>query len=381
MNGYRLIRAVSDVPAIRPTYVEVDLGAVAHNARTLGEVSGNKVFAVVKADAYGHGAVPVARHLAAEGGVYGFAVSLVEEGVELREAGIEEPILVMGPSQRGGELEIIEHQLWPMVSSLSSLRGLARAADDNKTELTVHLKLDTGMGRLGLREDGLVAALDLISDVGPLRLGGVATHFACADTDDPDDENSMTRRQLEQFRRCLDAAEVGPVMRHAANSAACLHHPDSHFEAVRPGLALYGTGPAIGDERFRSTTRLVSAITQIRTAEVGDTVSYGALWTAERPSRLAVVPVGYADGLPRSLTGSAEALIGGRRAAVVGAVSMDITVLDITDLPDAVIADEVVFLGRQGSAEITIAEFAERAGLTHYEVTCGISKRVPRRYR
>jgi alanine racemase len=383
MNGYRLIRAVSDhEPAIRPTYVEVDLGAVAHNARVLGQVSGNKLFAVVKADAYGHGALPVARRLADDGGVFGFAVSLVEEGVELREGGIEEPILVMGPSQRGGERELIEHQLWPMVSSLSSLRALARVAEERLTELAVHLKLDTGMGRLGFDESGLVKALDLITEVGPLRLGGVATHFACADSDDPDDESSMTRRQLERFRGCLAAAEVDPaVMRHAANSAACLHHPDAHFEAVRPGLALYAAGPASGDDRFRTTTRLVSAITQIRTAEVGDTVSYGALWKAERASRLAVVPVGYADGLPRSLTGKAEALVGGRRAPVVGAVSMDITVLDITDFSDATIADEVVFLGRQDHAEITIGEFAERAGLSHYEVTCGISKRVPRRYR
>jgi alanine racemase len=337
---------------------------------------------VVKADAYGHGAIPVARRLADDGQVFGFAVSLVEEGVELREAGISQPILVMGPSMQGGEEQLLAHSMWPMVSSLSTLRSLAVVAEEAKRALVVHLKLDTGMGRLGLSEAELVTALDLIDDVAPLRLGGIATHFACADTDDPDDPQSMTGEQLGRFKRWLQAAEVGPgVMLHAANSAACLHHPEARFDAVRPGLGLYAAGPASGDGRFQSTTRLVSAITQIRPAEIGSTVSYGALWKAERPSKLAVVPVGYADGLPRSLTGSAEALIGGRRAAVVGAVSMDITVLDITDFADAEIGDEVVFLGRQGPGEITIAEFAERAGLSHYEVTCGISKRVPRRYR
>ncbi|MBT8494348.1 MAG: alanine racemase, partial [Deltaproteobacteria bacterium] len=170
MSGYRLIRAVcDDLPAVRPTYVEVDLGAVANNARVLAAASQNKVFAVVKADAYGHGAIPVARRLADDGQVFGFAVSLVEEGVELREAGISQPILVMGPSMQGGEEQLLAHSMWPMVSSLSTLRSLAVVAEEAKRALVVHLKLDTGMGRLGLSEAELVTALDLIDDVAPLR--------------------------------------------------------------------------------------------------------------------------------------------------------------------------------------------------------------------
>jgi len=309
-------------------------------------------------------------------------VSLVEEGIELRSAGITQPILVMGPSLAGGEKAVLEHQLWPMVSSLASLRSLADAADEAKQALLVHLKLDTGMGRLGLTEGQLVNALDLIESVPALRLGGVSTHFACADDDATGDPNAMTTRQLARFRRWCDAAEIGSdVLLHVANSAAAIDHPAARLGAIRPGLALYGAGAAAGDERFRSATRLVSAITQVRTAEPGSTVSYGALWTAPRRSRLAVVPMGYADGLPRSLTGKAEALVGGRRAAVVGAISMDITVLDVTGFPEASTGEEVVFLGSQGDDEITIPEFASRAGISEYEVTCGISKRVPRKYR
>ena len=368
-------------PAIRPTRVEVSLADVCANAWSLATLAGTKVFAVVKADAYGHGAVPVAKALAASGAVYGFGVSLIEEGIELREAGIELPILVMGPSMAGGEEAVLLHGLWPMLSTLDAVRAMVEAAQKAKQSLTVHLKLDTGMGRLGLDRKDFASALALIGG-GPLQLGGVSTHFACADGDDPDDPRSLTRTQLERFEAWVADAGIGAeVMRHVANSSATIRFPETRLDAVRPGLSLYGAGATAGDGRFLVTTRFVSAITQLRTADVGDSVSYGALWTASRPSKLAVVPVGYADGLPRSLTGRAQALVGGVRVPVVGTISMDITVLDVTGLPEARVGAEVVFLGAQGDEEITIPEFAGRAGISEYEVTCGISKRVPREYR
>jgi len=368
-------------PVIRPTRVEVFLDDVCANAWALAGLAGTKVFAVVKADAYGHGAIAVAQALAGSGAVYGFGVSLVEEGIELRDAGITHPILVMGPSLAGGEEAVVEHGLWPMVSTLGALESVAEIARKRGVALDVHLKLDTGMGRLGLGAHELATALSTIAG-SPLRLGGVATHFACADADDPDDPNSMTRAQLARFNDAVTRAGIPDgVMRHVANSSATIKFAPTRLDAVRPGLSLYGSGAAARDARFLPTMRFVSAITQLRTAAVGDTVSYGALWTAARPSKLAVVPVGYADGLPRSLTGKAHALVRGRRVPVVGIISMDITVLDVTDLPDVAVADEVVLLGAQGDEEITIPEFAARASISEYEVTCGISKRVPRDYR
>jgi len=368
-------------PVIRPTRVEVNLDDVCANAWALNGLAGTKVFAVVKADAYGHGAIAVAQALAGSGAVYGFGVSLVEEGIELRDAGIELPILVMGPSLAGGEEAVVEHGLWPMVSTLGALESMTEIARKTGAAVEVHIKLDTGMGRLGLGANELDRALSMIA-TSPLRLGGIATHFACADGDDPDDPGSMTRAQLASFEEAVRAAGIGTgVMRHVANSSATIKFPETRLDAVRPGLSLYGSGAAARDSRFLPTMRFVSAITQLRTAEVGDTVSYGALWTAARPSKLAVVPVGYADGLPRSLTGKAHALVRGRRVPVVGIISMDITVLDVTDLPEVAVADEVVLLGAQGDEEITIPEFASRASISEYEVTCGISKRVPRDYR
>jgi alanine racemase len=380
-------------PTVRPTRAEIDLEAVLHNAREVQRVVGNQVglLAVVKADAYGHGAVPVARALADRGGVRALAVSLVEEGLELRRAGVRGEILVMGGVYGGAHRELLAHDLVPIVSDGADLEPFARAAAALGRRARMHLKVDTGMSRLGLRTEGLAAFLDALSGHPELEVVGLCTHFATADAAD----GSQTRSQLARFeeaRRLFDSRGIQPVLLHAANTAATFHHPEARFDAVRPGLALYGGGgggtPADGEAAaaLRPTIRFVSAVAQLRDIAAGDTVSYGAHWRAPVASRIATLPVGYADGYPRRLSVGAgehaEILVGGRRCPVVGAVCMDMTLVDVTALGDDVrVGDEAVLLGAQGDERITTTELAERAGLIEYEITCGISKRVPRVYR
>lgn len=382
MGSWRVIADVQSGSSIRPTRAEVDLGAVVDNARALRTLAGVDLLAVVKADAYGHGAVACARALAEAGDVSGLAVSLVEEGSELRAAGIAAPILVMGPSVAGGHDELVARGMTPLVSDEGDLERFAELGRQRGAPVEVHLKVDTGMGRLGIAPGRVGAVVERAAGSG-VRLVGLATHFACADDDDPADPDSITARQLAVFRGAIAAARAAGATElalHAANSAALLRFPDARFALARPGLALYGNGDP-GGAPLRQAMRLLTAIAQLRDAESGQAVSYGALWRARRRSRLAVLPVGYADGLPRSLSGRASALVRGRRCPLVGAISMDMAIADVTDLGDEVaVGDEAVLLGGQEGERISAAEFAAAAGLTEYEVTCGISKRVPREH-
>lgn len=359
----------------RSTRADIDLGAIAANADRLAALGGAPLWAVVKGDAYGHGAVPVARALLERPGVRGLAVSLIEEGVELREAGIEAPILVMGPSLAGGYRELVERDLIPMVSQLSDLEALARL----ERPPAVHLKIDTGMGRIGLPPD----EIDRAAATG-IEIVGVATHLACADEDDPEDPDSMSRRQLIRFAAACARLKrrAGPIERHAANSSALVKLSGSRLDATRPGLALYGNGVAGDLSGISQGMHFVTEVAQVRAVRVGETVSYGAIWRAARDSRIAVLPVGYADGYPRRLTGMASVKIGNTRFPVVGTVCMDMVMVDVTDATVTVRpGDEVTLLGGEGDQRITAGEFAGWAGFSEYEVTCGISKRVPRRYR
>jgi alanine racemase len=364
--------------AIRPTRVEIDVGAIVANAGAVADRAGVDVYAVVKADAYGHGAVAVARALAAAPRVAGLAVATVEEGIELRDAGVAAALLVMGPALGGAHAEMVARAMTPMVSSAADLARFAAIGRERGAPVAVHLKLDTGMGRLGLAPADAVA----LAATPGIRVEGACTHLACADTDDPFDPESMTARQLARFaeaRRALAAAGIGPLVAHAANSAGALLFPAAACDRVRPGLALYGNGVRPAGVTLRPVVTLASEIAQLRPVPAGGTVSYGARWTAARDARVAVVPLGYADGYPRNLTGSAEVLVRGRRCPVAGTVCMDMISVDVTALGEAVrVGDPVVLLGAQGSARIGVAEFAAWAGISEYEVTCGISKRVPR---
>ena len=380
MSSPAVIEAVTANPAIRPTRVEIDLGAVRDNADLIARICGVDLYAVVKADAYGHGAIPVARTLAGVPGVAGFAVSLVEEGTQLRAAGIDAPILVMGPALAGGEEEIHACRLTAMIGDLGDLERLSQLGRRQGAPIPVHIKVDTGMGRLGMLAD----QLERLPHYDGVIVEGIATHFACAETDDPDDPDCATNQQLARLDAALArlaALGIRPQLVHAANSAGALRFPAARRDRVRAGIAVYGNGTPAPDGQLRQAMRFVTEIVQLRTLPEGASVGYGALWTARRPTRAAILPVGYADGFPRRLTGSAGALVGGRRFPVIGAISMDITVVDVTDLRDAVrVGDEVVLLGTQAGAAIPTGELAEQAGVSPYEVTCGVSKRVPRVY-
>lgn len=367
-------------PAIRPTRAEIDLDQVVGNAERLSARAASPLLAVVKADAYGHGASEVAVALQGAGSVAGFAVSLVEEAIELRQAGITQPILVMGPSIGDSYAAIVEHALTPMISDERHLAPLAEAVRGEA--LAIHLKVDTGMSRLGLSLRSVDPLLDTLAGESRLRVAGIASHLACADIDDPTDAESMTALQLRRFAdlraRCHTRLDPG-VSFHVANSAGILRFPASSYDLARPGIALYGNGFE-PEEGLGAVLRLCSQITQLREVSTGESVSYGACWTARRLTRAAIVPVGYADGLPRNLSGKGSALISGRRCPIIGTVSMDMIVVDVTDLPDASLGADVVLIGKQKDAEIRVAEVAAHCEISEYEVSCGISKRVPRTY-
>lgn len=388
---------------------------MAHNARLIARVAGAPVVAVVKAEAYGHGALPVARTLAPLAEIRGFAVNLIEEAMALRDGGIDGFLLVMGPSLGGGYDEVVARSLTPMVSSFEDLAGLDQAARGRSQRLPIHLYIDTGMGRLGFVQDDMERLTESLARFDMLRTTGICTHFACADMDDPDDRACMTRRQMARFAdvrariaRALDNAGVGAVavkdrlVYHQANSAAALRFAEIGGDFVRAGLALYGNGPGprlgvstgtpsgpsdatSGDSAsatLRPVMHLRTRVAQIRTIATGESVSYGALFCADRTTSVAVLPLGYADGVPRRVTGRAEVLIRGRRCPTVGAITMGMIMVDVTDMPEPVqVGDPVVVFGEGDGARISVAEFADWAGCIEYEVTCGITRRVPRVYR
>ena len=372
------------VGPIRPTAVEIDLAALADNARALAGLAGTRLCAVVKADAYGHGAPGVATALEAAGAATTVAGSLVEEGVQLRDAGVRSPILVMGPAQRGGHAEMRARDLTPVVSDAGDLEELARAGGG-----PMHLKIDTGMGRLGV-DPADALALVQAARAGGIEVAGVMTHLANADIDDPGEPDCLTWRQLDRFAEVSARVQsVAPAaMRHAANSSGTMLFPSACLDLVRVGLALYGNGHWSTDASLaaprRQAMRFVTHVAQLRHLAPGQSVGYGALWTASRPTVAAVLPAGYADGLPRRVTGHGAVIIGGRRCPLIGAVSMDIAIADVSDVPGVALGDEAVLLGTgtgaHGTDTITTAELAAWSGLTPYEITCGISKRVPRVY-
>ncbi|HVZ71851.1 MAG TPA: alanine racemase [Polyangia bacterium] len=364
--------------SIRPTVAEVDLGAVQRNfARVRGVVGpGVAVWGVVKADAYGHGAVPVARAL--EPLCNALAVSLVEEGMELRAAGVRAPLVVLGAYYGRQHADVLAERLTPVVYDLGQLERFAEAANRRGRRADVHVKIDTGMSRLGVATTDVPRLLARLRDWPSLRLAGLCTHFASADV--PDD--APTTEALARFGACLAlarAAGFDGLVNHAANSAAAVRFADTRFDAVRPGLALYGAMPSthVALPGLEPALRLTTRVMTIHELAPGTTVSYGGTWRASRPSRIATLPVGYADGYPRHVRG-AFTLMRGRRAPIVGVVCMDMLMVDVTDIPGADVDDLVTLLGADGGEAIAIDDLARWAGTVNYEILCGISKRVPR---
>lgn len=393
-------RRAAPSDAVRPTRAEVNLGHLRHNLRVLERAVGRtqqtqgapEIWAVLKADAYGHGAPALARTLE-RAGTPRICVALLEEAMELRAAGITVPIVVMGgyygPYHRGLE-EALEGDLVPVLYHAEQIEHLARLASArDRGPLSFHLKVDTGMARLGAAPSEVAELFDLVAATRGVRMTGLMSHLACAD----DAAGEATARQLAAFEGALRAAGargLAPEVCHVANSAAALAIPASRFGAVRPGIALYGISPFFGvapqaHEELRPVMRVRTEIVALRTVGDGERIGYGHTWRAEGDRLIATVPMGYADGLSRALSNRGSMVVRGKRAPIVGVVSMDLTMIDVTDVAGATLGDEVAVLGAQegplGRASVTAEEIADIVGTIPWEVLTNISRRVPRFYR
>ncbi len=352
------------------TWAEINLGAVRHNVRELARrAPDSRLMAVVKADAYGHGAVEVAL-AAREAGADSFAVVTVEEGADLRRGGITEEILVFTDLLPDRLALAGEHRLTVTAHSVPSAKRIAA-----RPGLRAHLKVNTGMNRWGVEPEEVGEARRILGD----RLAGVYTHFSCADSDAEE-----TGRQIAVFNEVLANHPFGGALVHAANSAATLWHPASHYDCVRPGISLYGLHPAgdAGDpdkENLRAAMSLKSYVADVRRLGVSEGVSYGVTFRAREPMYAATVPVGYAEGYRRTLSGRAEALIGGRRRPLLGRVTMDASVFGVDESVE--VGDEVVLFGEQDGGRIRAEEVGRWADTINYEVTTGLNpRRVERSY-
>jgi alanine racemase len=365
------------------TYAHIDLASLVHNLIQIQRYLAGKagVLAVVKANAYGHGAVETAETLVRHG-VSTLGVVSVPEGIVLREAGVAADIVVLGTAFEEQLADAFRHRLTLVVSDQTRLAACARAAAGAQRPIPIHLKIETGMGRLGFSADEVPALLDSLKTHPLLKVEGVMTHLADADGKTSD----YTEQQLARFREALDLFEAHrhrPLLIHAANSAAIVRYPGAHFSLVRPGIMLYGyhTLPiSVSAPLLKPVMTLRTTIAHVRTVKSDTSISYNRTFVSSRPSRIAVLPIGYADGYSRRLSNRGAVLIHGKRAPIAGTICMDMTMVDVTGIPETRIGDEVVLIGSQGQETIGADEIAEWSGTIPYEVLCGIGPRVQRIY-
>ena len=367
---------------VRPTHAQIDLSAISDNVAAItAHVAPAAVMPVIKANAYGHGLIEVGRHLEATG-VTWLGVAYVEEGIALRRAGVEVPVLVMGGSGQAQAIDFLEHRLTPSVSSVAKLRLFAQAAESAGRRLDVHLQVDTGMERLGVHWYSAAPFVDEALQNPHVHVEGIWSHLANGDAADL----THARLQLERFEEVCDLFERRSVempLRHLANSSGVLQLPGAHLDLVRPGIMIYGVLPDPDVRRtveIRPAMRWVSEVVYVKTVEAGSPVSYGSTWAPPSPTRIVTVPVGYGDGYLRLNSNRSEVLIGGRRCPVVGRVCMDQLMVDVGDATVST-GDEVVLVGAQGDERITAEELAGHAETIGYEVLTNVNDRVPRRYR
>jgi alanine racemase len=367
----------------RPTFAEVNLSAIRGNIRALRQRLQHDVhlMGIVKADAYGHGAVPVARTLEEEG-VQMLAVAMVEEGVVLREAGIRTPILVMGAMPLDEVATAVRHDLRATVDDAASAVALEHEAAACSRPLEVHLKIDTGMNRLGVPAGDVRRTATAVAHMPHLVVEGAYTHFACADRDDGEE---ATGRQLLKFQQALAAlagARVTPTCIHTANSAAIVGLGPAHFNMVRPGLAMYGVRPTAAARTvpLQPALTLRSKVVHLKRVPRGEGVSYGYTWRAERDSLVGLLPVGYADGYRRALSNRGQVRVAGRLCPVVGTVCMDATLVDVTDVPGAAVGMDAVLIEADNDSPLSVSAVASLCGTIPYEIFTGLSCRVPRVY-
>ena len=370
----------------RPTWAEINLDDLAHNFHSVKNFISEpiKFMAVVKADAYGHGAVRCAKKLAAAG-IDWFGVALPEEGLELRENKIQTPILCLGGFWSGQENFVIENNLTPVIFRLDIAEKLNDAARKKDTIVDVHIKIDTGMGRIGIRFEEANSFAEQLKRLSNLRIDGIMTHFAAADNLA---ENNFTNLQIKQFNEAVkifEAKGFQPTYRDLANSPGAVAHPNSHGNMVRLGGVLYGLGgdvlPAeIVKPELKPVLSLHTRIAQLKRVPKGETLGYSRTYTTTKDSIIATVPIGYQDGYSRSLSNNGRAIINKKYVPIVGRISMDWTILDVTEAPEAKVNDEVILIGKSGKLHVTSEELAQKTDTISYEITCGINRRVTRIY-
>ncbi len=370
----------------RPTWAEINLESLAFNFHSVKKFVGEKInyLAVVKADGYGHSAGDCARMLENEG-VDWFGVALPEEGLELRKIGIIKPILCLGSFWKGQENLLLDADITPVVYRPEQIELFNKACHKRGINAAVHIKIDTGMGRIGVRFDEFTQLIQHFENSGNLRVEGIMTHFASADNLS---ENEFTALQIERFENCLKiAAEHGinPIYKDLANSPGAIVHPQARGNLVRLGGVLYGLGDDVLPKNtavpeLKPVMSVKTEITHLKTVVRGETLGYSRTFETQRDSFIATIPIGYEDGLPRILSNRGRVLVNGKFAPIVGRVSMDWTIVDVTDIPEIAVGDEVVIIGEQNGLQIRASELAGLSETISYEITCGINRRVPRIY-
>ena len=375
----------------RPTWVEISLPQLAENYRVIRNHVGSEraVMAIIKADAYGHGLVEVAKTLAGLG-VDWFGVTSADEGVELRQQGISQPILLLTGFWEGEQSALTDFDLVPAVYSEDQLTALESWGQRSGKRISFHLKVNTGMGRLGIHWQEVDSFLQTYRRMSHAEMEGLFTQFSAAE----DFTNRQTEEQEERFQAVVEAlgrAGIQPRYIHQANSAAIVSRPETWGNMVRPGLLLYGyqlpprtlegsAPPSCPALPVREILTFKTKVISVKEVPAGIALGYGGRYITPRPSRIATIPAGYADGLDRRLSNRGHVVICGQCAPIVGNISMDLTLLDVTEIPQLAVGEEVILIGRKGACSVTALELAEMTGTIPYEILCGIGKRVPRRY-
>ncbi len=382
--SYIGIEFFSKIEFMRPTYAEIDLRAIHHNLKQVRKQVGKHphIMAVVKANAYGHGMIPVATSVLKEKLASYLGVAIVEEGITLRNNGIEAPVLVLTAPPEPQLGLFVEHNLGATLCSISIARKLDRIAAGLGKKAVVHVKVDTGMGRIGIAPKDAMAFIGAVTTLDNIEMAGIFTHFATADGKDL----SFARKQLSDFTLLLhrlDSAGIHIPIKHCANSGAILQMKESYFDMVRPGIMLYGYYPSRETRKpltLKPAMSIRSRIEFMNTVEKGTSVSYGRRYYTSSKTNIASVSIGYADGISRRLTNKASVLVNGKKYPVVGAICMDQLMIDVGGRPVCKVGDRVTLMGRDGDLEIPCWKISETLGTIPYEIFCAVSERVPRNY-
>jgi alanine racemase len=365
----------------RPCWAEIDVTALRHNWKALRAKlpASVQMLAVVKANGYGLGLLTAAKVAVEEGAAY-LGVSSVEEGIALRQAGHKTPILILGSLYPFESFHLLfEHHLTPTIASIEAAKALSQLAKERHEKFPVHLKVDSGFGRIGVSAANAATFIAHVAKEPGILIEGIYTHFASSDVDEP-----WTKHQTKAFLAVVDAVRahgIAPKWVHLANSSAVLRFPEAHGNMVRPGIAYYGIPPYAGAAKkisLKAALTWKSRVVFLKTVPKGTGISYARTWKAKRKTRVATLAAGYADGLPRILTNKGEVLLLGQRAPIIGRVTMDMTMVDVTDIPECRVGDEAVLIGAQGKDEITALEMAGWAQTNAYEILSRIGTRVPR---